>query len=77
MTHNKKGTFYERINSINNGYDYGLDAYDFADIVDEAKKELLTFKEFVDAGMMKEQKEDNSDIYSVYIGRMIEKWFGK
>jgi hypothetical protein len=46
------------------------------EVLDEAKKELLTFKEFIDAGMMATQKDDFSDIYSVYISRKIEKWFG-
>jgi hypothetical protein len=49
---------------------------DLDKVLDEAKKEILTFKEFSDAGMMKEPKPDFSDIYSVYISRMIEKWFG-
>jgi hypothetical protein len=43
----------------------------------EAKAELLTFKQFADAGMMKEKKPDFSDIYSVYISDKIKKWFGE
>jgi len=40
------------------------------EILDEAKKELLTFHAFADAGMMPKH------IYSVYITEKIEKWFG-
>ena len=67
-----EGELKKRLNyhADNNDY-FMVDIEKIEEILDEAKKELLTFHAFADAGMMPKH------IYSVYITEKIEKWFGK
>jgi len=71
FTKNSEGELKKRLNyhADNNDY-FMVDIEKIEEILDEAKKELLTFHAFADAGMMPKH------IYSVYITEKIEKWFG-